>query len=235
MKNKIISAALFMLFAATTFGQYFSTPVESFSRKKPAYITLKSGEEVTGTIKDYDLKRGLIDEITIEVAKKDKRKYTPDQISHMYLPQSGFDKMSAAYAKMYDATMWESDDVNAEYMKDGYAYFEQSVVQLKRKEINALLQMVNASFNKPVKVFHDPWASESASLNVKGIKVAGGIEKSYWVVVGDDVAFKIEKKNYNDKLGEVYKNCSDYISKLGDKPAWKDFPEALHTYSKDCK
>lgn len=224
-----------MLFAATTFGQYFSTPVEGFSRKKPVYVTLKSGEELVGTLKDYDLKRGLIDELTILVGKKDKRKLKPDQIAHAYLPQSGLNKLGQALELTEDATMWGSEDINQEYMKDGYAYFEQSTVQLKKKTIEALLQIVNPAFNNKVKIFHDPWAKESASVGVGGIKVAGGLEKSYWVIMDGKPAFKVLKKSYDEQISEIFSACPDYISKLGEKPQWSDFPEALFNYSKECK
>lgn len=234
MKNNFLTAFL-MLFAASCFGQYFATPVEGFSKKKPAYVTLKSGEELVGTIKDFDYKRGLIDEITLVVGKKDKRKLTPDQISHAYLPQSGLNKLSQAMDLTQDATQWGSEDINQEYMQDGYAYFEQSTVQLKKKKIEALLQMVNPAFNNPVKIFHDPWAKESASAGVGGIKVAGGLEKSYWVIVKGKPAFKVLKKSYDEQLAEIFGACPDYISKLGDKPQWSDFPEALFNYSKECK
>lgn len=234
MKNNLI-VALIMLFAATSFGQYFATPVEGFSKKKPSYVTLKTGEELVGTIKDLDFKRGLIDEITLVVGKKDKRKLTPDMIAHAYLPESGLNKMGKALDFAYDATQWGSDDINQEYMTDGYAYFEQSTVRLKKKNIEALLQMVNPAFNNPVKIFHDPWAKESASVGVGGITVAGGLEKSYWVIIGDDPAFKIKKKEYEDSISKIFSTCPDYASKLGDGPKWADFPEALFNYSKACK
>ncbi len=234
MKNHLLSA-LIMLFAGTSFGQFFSKPVEGFSKKKPCYVTLKSGEELVGTIKDLDRKKGLIDEITLEVGKKDKRKLTPDMIAFAYLPESGLNKVASAVDVVYDATQWESSDINGEYMTDGYAYFEQSTVQLKKKKIEALLQLVNPAFNNPVKVFHDPWAKESASVGVAGIKVAGGLEKSYWVVTGSGPAFKVEKKDYDEQISKIYGSCSGYISKLGDDPKWADFPEALFNYSKECK
>lgn len=233
MKNNLLSA-LIMLFAATSFGQYFASPVEGFSKKKPSYVTLKSGEVLEGTIKDLDYKRGLIDEITLVVGKK-KKKLTPDMIANAYLPQSGLNKLAKAMDFASDATQWGSDDINQEYMKEGYAYFEQSTVKLKKKNIEALLQLVNPSFNNPVKIFHDPWAKESAGLEVKGIQVAGGLEKSYWVIIGGQDAFKIKKKDYTDSIGKIFGTCPDYISKMGDGPKWADFPEALFNYSKECK
>ena len=235
MKNSFLTTALLVLFTSSAFAQYFSSPVEVFSRKKIAYVTLKSGEEVKGNLKDYDVKRGLIDEVTIEVAKKDKRKYTPDQIAFMYLPQSGLDKVGKAMDKIYDATQWQSEDINSEYMKDGYAYFEQATVQLKKKKIEALLQMVNVSYNNPVKIFHDPWAGETSKLEVGGFTVAGGLEKSYWVKAGDADCFKIKKKNYPEDLDKVFTKCDAYKSEIPAKPKWEDFPELLFNYAKSCK
>ena len=234
MKNNFLMTALLVLFTASAFGQYFSSPVEVFSKKKPSYITLKSGKTIEGNIKTYKLKKGLIKEITLKVDGK-KKTYTPEDIASMYLPQSGLDKLGKAMDKMYDATQWESEDINAEYMKDGYAYFEQATVQLKKKKIEALLQMVNTSFNNQVKVFTDPWARETASASVGGIQVAGGLEKSYWVKVGDDVCFKLKKKNYPEDLDKVFAKCGDFKSEVPAKPKWADFPELLLKYSKSCK
>ncbi len=234
MKNNFL-AVLCLLFSVTAFTQNFATPIEGFSKKKPSYVTLKTGEELVGTIKDFDYKKGLIDEVTLMLGKKDKRKISPDEIAHAYFPESGLNKIAQAMDMAYDATTWQSEDINQEYMQDGYAYFEQSKVQLKKKEISALLQMVNPAFNDPVKVFHDPWARETASMDVGGIKVAGGLEKSYWIIVGDNVAFKLEKKNYAEQLKEIYGTCPDFISKLGEKPQWSEFPEMLFKYSKECK
>ena len=45
--------------------------------------------ELVGEIQDIDRKKGLIEEITIRDESK-KHKLKPEQISHMYLPPSGF-------------------------------------------------------------------------------------------------------------------------------------------------
>jgi len=214
MKNNFLITTLLVLFAASAFGQLFTSPVEVFSKKKPSYLTLKSGDEIEGNIKTYKIKKGLIKEITLKVKGK-KVTYTADQISSMYLPQSGLDKLGKAMDKMNDATQWNDEgDINAEYLKDGYAYFEQATVQLKKKKIDALLQMMNASFSNPVKIFHDPWSRETASASVGGIQVAGGLEKSYWVRVGDDVCFKLKKKDYPEALDKVFAKCESYKSEI---------------------
>ena len=41
----------------------FDPAYSSYSRKKPAYVTLKGGEKVEADIKDVDRKKGQIDEI----------------------------------------------------------------------------------------------------------------------------------------------------------------------------
>ena len=237
MTKKITSLGLFLIFAVTSYAQagYISKAVEIFSRKKTAYVTLKDGTELSGTIKDLDRKKGLFEQITLADEKKKKTKIDAEDISHMYLPQNSLDKMNATLDKMYDAQQWDAEDINMEHLKEGYAYFEQSTIQLKKKQVDVLLQLLNPAFADPVRIYFDPYAKETASVGIGGVALAGGDDKSYWIKVGDEVAFKLKKKDYDENYQRIYAKCPDYIKELGDKPLWRDFGEQLYNYAQSCK
>jgi len=237
MKNLFILLGLLIstsILAQET--QYFVKAKEGYSRKKTAYLTLTDGSKIEGIIKSLNWKKGLFEEIKIKIDGK-KKKFSAEDIAHMYLPQSGFGKLMDNVAVAYDATQWaQKSDVNSELVNDGYAYFESAEVQIKKKKTQVLLlQVVNPSFNSQVKVFHDPFAKKTIGLGVAGVKVAGGIDKSYWVQKGGKPAFKLKKKNYNKEADLLFGDCSDYFDKIKSKLVWKDFPMHVYNYVDECK
>ncbi len=230
---RIIISTLCIAFAIQLQAQqYFADPVETFSKKKPMYITMMDGKEVTCNYKSQKIKKGLITEITVTMDGK-KKTIMAEEIKEMYVPQSGLDKLVALSDFANDATRWESEDINMEHIKEGYAYFIQSPTQMrKKKEGNVLMQLLNPAFAQYVKVFHDPFAAESASASIGGIKVAGGIAKSYFVKVGDDKAFRVSKGDYKDNASKIYTDCG--VTGSAKSYKWSNFGEELFTYTKEC-
>jgi len=235
-KMKNVTLICLLLTVATTLGaQSFLQPFEGVSRKKPSYITLKNGKELEGTIKNLDRKKGLIEEIKIEVDGK-KQKIKAEDIKHMYLPASNFAKLMNATEIATDATKWESDDLDEEHLKDGYAYFELATVQIKKKkQRDLLLQLVNPNFANGVRVYHDPFARETAGIGVAGIQVAGGLEKSYYVKKGKETAIRLKKKEYDEQFKPYFGDCASVIKMAGgDDPKWADFPKHTYEYNTNC-
>lgn len=224
-----------LLFAmATTLGaQSFLQPFDGVSRNKPSYITLKDGKELEGTIKKLDRKKGLIEEIKILVDGK-KKKVAAEEIQHMYLPASNLAKFLSASEKATDANKWESNDLDEEHLKDGYAYFEFATVQIKRKERDLLLQLVNPNFANGIRVYHDPLARETASIGVAGISVAGGLEKSYYVRKGKETAIRLKKKDYDEQFKPFFGDCASVVKMGGNNPKWADFPQHTYEYNTNC-
>lgn len=234
MKNLTLVCLLFAM-ATTLSAQSFLQPFEGVSRKKPSYVTLKDGTELEGTIKSLDRKKGLIEEIKIEMDGK-KKKIAAEDIKHMYLPASNFAKLMNASEKVTDATKWESGDLDEEHLKNGYAYFEFAAVQIKKKKRDLLLQLVNPNFANGIRVYHDPFARETAGIGVAGIQVAGGLEKSYYVKKGDDVAIRLKKKDYDEQFKPFFGDCASVVKIAGgDDPKWADFPKHTYEYNTNCK
>jgi hypothetical protein len=235
MKNSFL---LILFLSVTNFlgAQDFLDGAFTFSSKKESYITLQDGKELIGFIDDIDRKKGLIEEITIIDTNKKKITLKPEDVKHMYIAPSGFDKLARADRLMSDATKWNDDkSAHANHIKDGYVFFETVDVMIKKKKMTLLLQLLNPGFARNIKVYFDPYAGETASIGFGGIKVAGGDAKSYYFKKGDNVAFRMEKKNYDEEFENLYGDCPElkktFIKDLG----WSRVEKHVFHHSEKCE
>ena len=236
MKKTILLIAAISCFSLVSFAQTFIPAFDRFSGKEIAYIYLEDGSKVEGTIDDLDRKKGLIEEVTIlPTGQKKKQTFAPKDIKTMYLPASGFNKLNSSLDQTFNAQKWKSNDVNMEIINKGYAYFEKVKVNIKKDTEDLLMQMVNPSFSSKVKVFHDPLAQESMRFGVAGITMAGGDDKSYFLQVGNTIAKKIKKKEYDDEYLNLFKDCPALLQKIKDDHRWVNFDKHLLEYTTSCK
>lgn len=224
----LLVAAVFL--STTAFSQKFIPAFDTFSGKKTAIVVLEDGTKVEGTIKDLDRKKGQIESIKLKLENGKKVEYEAEEVKHMYLPPSGFDKMVKVLDFSSDATQW-GDDIDKDVVSKGYAYFEKTEVVIKKKTRVLLMQLINPSFVGDIRVYTDPFARETASLGVGGLTVAGGDEKSYYIKKGDAPAFKVEKKSYKKNLDMIFKGCSSLLKKLKSKAVWTHFAEHVAEYN----
>ncbi|MEZ4951639.1 MAG: hypothetical protein R2879_18520 [Saprospiraceae bacterium] len=230
MIKKLSIFALLFSFATFLGAQDLLSPSFTFSHKKPSYVTLQDGTTIEGEIKDLDRKKGLIEEIKIKDTNGKKHKLEPKEVKYMYLPPSGIDNLSKKMNFMHDATKWKNDKLNQDFLENGYVYFETVDVKIKKKTMPLLMQLLNPDFSKTVKVYHDPLAKETASVGVGGIKVAGGIAKSYFIMTDKDkAAYKIEKKKYKDSFSKMWSDCKN-LSK-SDDIKWSELTKHIITYT----
>jgi len=215
---------------APAFGQKLLPGAYTFSKKKIAYITLNDGTEVEGNIKDIDRKKGLIKSIKIKDVQGEKQEFKASDISSMYLAPSGWDNFGKMYDFMYDPTKWDNDNYKQGLLKEGYAYFEQAEVEMGRKTRVLLMQLLNPSFSSKIKVYMDPWASETTSVGVGGFKLAGGDKKSYYVKDGERMAFLLKKKDYKDNFNALFGDCKKMLPlKKGAK--WSQFDQHVFDFT----
>jgi hypothetical protein len=224
MKSKINTLAFLVLASFSSFSQNFMEGFDRFSSKKMSYLTLTDGTKVEGDIDDLDRKKGNISEITIKVDGK-KKTYTPEQIKEMYLPASGLDKFS----KQMEVGTNLSKDLNNDRISDGYAFFEYMQVDIKGKVQPLLMQLVNPGFHNKVRVYFNPFAGETMSMGVGPMKV-GGLDKSYFVKVGDKPAYKITKGDYDDQSKELFKSCAAAMAALKKDPDWNKFERIVYVH-----
>lgn len=227
MKIKLL-LVLMITYTLSVTGQELLTPSNSFSHKKTSYITLTDGTEIKGSVKSIDRKKGLIKQIKIEDGNGEKIKLKPTEVAFMYLPPSGLDNLTKSMNFLGDATKWNNEKLDQDLLNKGYVFFESSNVKIKKKQSVMLMQLLNPSFSGVVKVYHDPFAKQTMSVGVAGVKVAGGIEKSYFVKTGD-AAFKLEKKAYKKEFKPLWSKCEDLAAKGEIK--WNELTNHVITYS----
>ncbi|TXB61689.1 hypothetical protein [Phaeodactylibacter luteus] len=235
--TKSLALAVALLTGGTALNaQQFLVPFEGFSRKKSTYVTLSDGTEVEGTLKKWKQNRGLIAELQLEL-DGGKRTIMAEEISHMYVPASALGKFGAAMEGISNLEQAQSkSDLDAERLKDDYAYFEYATVDYERRgDRRLLLQLVNPGFESGVRVYHDPFAAETRSVGVGGVTITGGIEKSYYVKKGDAKAFLVKKKDYDEHFLTLFGDCKALVKEVGSKPNWKNFPKHVFKYSTMCE
>jgi len=237
MKIKHLFTMFFLAMGVSMVAQTFAPPFQGFSRKKTTFITLKDGTEVSVFIKNLKFKKGLIDELKVLPANGGKKvKINPEDISHMYIPPSGMAKLAQKMDAATDLTKIQDNDLSSEHLDDGYLYMESSEVQVKKKKTQyCMLQLMNPSFSKQVKVYNDPLSGETVGVGIGGMTLAGGLAKSYYIKKkGEKLAVRIKKKEYKKDMEEIFSKCPSVVKKYGADPSWSEFEKFIYEYSTEC-
>lgn len=234
MKRLFLLAILFVVIGGTMTAQQLLSPSWGFSHKKTSYVTLMNGDQITGTLKDVDRKKGLIEFVNIEDGTGKKHKLKAEKIKFMYLPPTAFDNLAKADDFLTDAQKWNEQKLNQDLVNKGYVYFENSKVKIKKKESLYLMQLLNPTFSDRVKVYNDPFAKETTGLGVAGVTVVGGNDKSYYVKVDNSpAAHRLYKKNYKDEFAGLWSKCPSLKSTK--TVTWGDFTEHVIAYNSCAK
>ena len=235
MKKHFALIALFVFAVSTSLiSQKLLKPFESVSKKKTSYIIKEDGTEIQGEVKKLKRKKGLIKEINIKGENGKKVTIPIEDIKYAYLPQSGWDKFMKMDDFLVDATQWEDGLYDSERLKEGYALFEKAEVIVKKKKRVLLMQLLNPHGCDRVKVYHNPFATETGGLAFGGVQVTGGKDKSYYISLDDDTSFKLGKKKYKKMFDKVFPDCKDVKEEYG-KKSWNKFEQAVFAYNKTCK
>lgn len=71
-------------------------------------------------------------------------------------------------------------------------------------------------------------------LGFGGVNVAGGHKKSYYIKVGEEVAYKLKSKKYKKEWKNIFSECTKIDEAFNDKMKWKDFSQHIHHYTTEC-
>lgn len=195
----------------------FDPAYTSYSRKKPAFVTLKDGTEIEADIKDVDRKKGQINELKLIGSDDKKIKITAAEITSLYMAPSGMEKMQNQSNFINDATKWGKSDAS-KYMDKGYTMYTNEMVSLKNKKNpeEFLMQTINPRYSAAIKVFSDIWAKETMSIGVGSLKLAGGIKKSYYVKKGDEKVLWLTKKDFDKHFNDLFMDNDKFKAKYAD-------------------
>ncbi len=220
-----ITTLILLFMTSLAMGQSFHPGIDMFSHKKPAYLILTDGTKMDCEIDRLVRKRNNIAGIDVKIDGK-KKSFAPEELKEMYLPINELNKFST---KMEAATNI-SKDINLDVVNEGYGFYENTLVDLKGKVQPLMMQLVNPGFSNKIKVYFDPMAMETMSMSVGPLK-AGGIDRSYFIKMGEAPAFKISKANYSEKMPEMFGDCPSIIKDLGRNPEWKDLAEHVFRHA----
>ncbi len=239
LKTVLMAFVVFASFTVASAQEQYQllSSSTSFSHKKISYITLNDGKEITGYIKDLDRKKGLIEEIKLKTEAGKVMKIDPADIKSMYLPQSGWDKVRNAMDFVSDAQQWDDKEVKSDIIQKGYAYFEKSDVMIKKKKKTLLLMLLNPHFGSKIKIYHDPFASETMGAGIGGVTVIGGATKSYYIKKGKATANRVKMKDYTEQFKALFGDCEGLVNmnkQQGHEPKWGELQLHTYTYTTEC-
>jgi hypothetical protein len=163
------------------------------------------------------------------------KKLQPEEIKNMYLKPSAYAKTMTGLDNATKVQTWDNTYINGDLVKEGYSYFEQAKVEFKNETTTLLLQLLNPGFSSKIKVFYDPYAQETGGFAMGDLRLTGGEDKSYYVQVGEKIATKTKKKDYENNFKNYYADCPDLIKKIEKDVKWSDFAKHIYSYSFDCK
>lgn len=205
-------------------------PTYQFSKKKTSYITLKDGTEIVGNVKDFDRKKGITKYIKIEGTDGKTYKLNGSDIKHGYFHPTKLSSLSSVFDDL-KMQHW-GKDLNEERFNDGYVYLETTNVQIKKKQMELLMQLLNPHFSDGVRIYHDPMAKETASIGL-GPASLGGDDKSYYVKKnGAQTAIRLKKKDYNTEFMAFFGDCE--AVKISKRNRWADLAEHAYIYATEC-
>lgn len=191
----------------------------SFSTGQTAFLTLKDGSSVEGTISNMDRVKGLIKSIEIKDNNGTIQNFRFTQIGEMYIAREGMSKMGEDYKFLTDAA-WNDSPYNQKRIQTGYALFEQTTVEMNGKKRDLLLQLLNPSFSSKIKVYVDPWADEITEPE----------KTTYYVKDGAFPAFKLGGNEYQDHFIALFGECESMVS-FRNKAQWADLGKHIFEYT----
>lgn len=233
MKNLTLST-LFLLMCSVVFAQEFNVEMSGFSKKKITYITMENMDKMEINPSRIKFKKGLIEEVIYKNEAGEKVSVPIEDIKEMYIPFSDLAKLGATLTTLTNMKKMANSDIKTDILEKGYAYFVKSDVMIKKKKQRTLLmQSLNPAFGSKIMVFMDPYAAETGGLAVGDIQMTGGDSKSYYIKVGDEVAYRLYKKDYKDAFDDLFGDCKK-MKKEFKKIKWADFAKHVYYYETEC-
>jgi len=236
LTKKITMLCLSIMITGFLTAQNFMEPTTGFSTKKITYLTMADGTKMEGQFKQGQTAlNGGYKWIYFKPTDGKKKKIQAAEIASMLIPQSKLSKIGEASNFLNDATQWDKDvEINKDAVKEGYCYFETTIIAKKKKEITALRQILNPGYAAKIKVLDNRAGMDGPSASLGGIKVAGGKSRSYFIKVGDAKAIKVSVKKYDELFETLYGTCPEFMEKNGQDPKFSDIEKHVFEFSQMC-
>ncbi len=216
---------------------YRFLPVYDAYGSKMSMLKLKDGRTIKGIKGDLDRKKGQIYSIVMkDSVTNEKTEYKADEIDEMYLLPSDLENVTKV-SKAIDPSVARNYTNNSldQIINRGYVYFKSQSVSLKNRkdEKQYLMQLVNPSFSAVISVYGDNMAKETGGIGVMGVKVSGGLDKSYYISKGGEV-FWLKKSEFDgDNYLRLFGDSEEFLAKYPKKKAdWEDLNLYVYEYTR---
>ena len=215
---------------------YRFLPVYDSYGTKLSILKLKDGRTIKGIKGDLDRKKGQIYSIVMkDTITKQETEYKADEIAEMYLLPSGLQNVIKVSSAIDPLVVRNYTDNNLDQVINrGYVYFRNQSVSLKNKkeEKQYLMQLVNPNFSVVIQVYGDNMAKETGGIGVMGVKVSGGLDKSYYVSKAGEV-FWLKKSEFDDNYLRLFGDSEAFLAKYPlKKREWEDLNLYVYEYTR---
>jgi hypothetical protein len=202
---------------------------------QPCIVKLADGKEVAGKLTSASMINGYLDRFTIKNDEGEKIKLEPEDVVRLSVKATAMAKIAMATASTSSIKEISNRDFN-EINNREYIIFETAMRHNKAGKVR-LMQLLNPGFDSRIKVFADPNAQKTMGLNVGGMRLTGGEDKSYLLVrSGEEKAILVKKGSYRKQFEEIYKDCPAMLKHFeGDKIMWDDLAGHVFVYDVACK
>ncbi|NLR92163.1 hypothetical protein [Flammeovirga agarivorans] len=234
--KKLLSIIL-LLFSQFSFGQSFvpALSVSGMVSAKSAYVIKNDGTKIEGKVTSASLTNNILKTVTMKTSDGEKMKFKAEDIKQFAVVPKDLFKFEQSMTAGSIKELAGRDF--ADVVDQSHVYYEQAILPGKKNKF-ALMQLLNPGFDHVVKVYKDPNAKQTGGIGVAGVKVTGGIDKSYLVCdTGSNRAVLMEKKKYKKEAQKViFDKCPEVFNKYyaGEKFQWKDFAEHVYVYDQLC-
>lgn len=230
--KKINLIILISLFSICSYSQSFMPGFSNIGTNKGMVIK-QDGDTIKGTFFLINHPEN-IKKISIKDKDGIKHKFEGAQINKVFIKINDLAVLGALDGSSSVKDLNNTD--LSKVTKSEYYIYERAITPKKGK--TKVMQLVNHGFDSKMKVYRNPTSGETGGLKLGGVKLTGGIEKSYYVVKqGENVAVEIKKGDYKKQYGKIFTTDCAKMSEIldGKKPDWDDISLHVYTYSLSCE
>lgn len=240
MKTKLIItiSAFICMVSFNGYSQAFVEAVQddalSGLYNSECFLLLTSGEEIHGKFTGGTLTSNGFSKIGVKLDNGEKTKYTPEQVVSIRIKSSTLLKIGMMTESGSSVIEMANTDYNDVLNRD-FVIFETALTP-KKNDTKRLLQILNAGYDTRLKVFSDPGGQKTGGLNVGGLQLTGGEDKSFIFVRGGEKAFTVKKGNYSKDFAEIFGDCPRMMEAFqNDKIKWEDVAMHVFFYNQYCE
>ena len=198
----------FLLFSGSLLAQHFSTIIDAdnVAWLRDYTIVTTDGETFKANkLSSYSIANGRLKSFSFKTEDGVKHKLKAEQVGQIKARLTNVAKAAMISESSNSIERSVTTDY-ADIVKNNLIRFN-SVTYNKKKNRQAVLQLLNYGFDQKLKVYPDP-DSESGVTTIGDVAVSGGVIKKFFVVKGDKT-FKLSKKSYKKLYSEIFGDCEE--------------------------